>query len=306
MIQGDVNLMSNPTQALIDFKPRHDFLVCFDSDGCVFDAMEIKHKECFAPNFIKHWNLQPYAKYAREVWEFVNLYSVTRGCNRFFAVIDALELLATRPEAIARGYRAPDLSSLKEWVAHENKLGNPALEKAVAASGDPILAQALRWSNGVNESIADLVKNVPPFLHVRETIEKAGVTADLMVVSATPYEALAREWSEHGLFDFMAVVAGQEVGSKKEQIRLTKNGRYADDHVLMVGDALGDLEAAKANGVLYYPINPGQEDASWQRLFAEGLDRLFSGTFASSFQEQIIAEFKACLPDSPPWETGLN
>jgi hypothetical protein len=31
----------------------------------------------------------------------------------------------------------------------------------------------------------------------------------------------------------------------------------------MVGDAMGDLEAAKANGVLYYPINPGAEDASW-------------------------------------------
>jgi len=268
--------------------------------------MEIKHKECFAPNFIKHWNLQPFAKYAREVWEFVNLYSVTRGCNRFFALIDALELLATRPEAIARCYQTPDLSSLKAWVARENKLGNPALEKAVAESGDPILAQALRWSNGVNETVADLVKNVPPFLFVREAIVKASAAADLMVVSATPFEALAREWGEHGLFEYMAAVAGQEVGSKKEQIRLAKNGRYAADHVLMIGDALGDLEAARANGVLYYPINPGKEDASWQRFLVEGLDRLLAGTFSGTFQEQIIAEFRACLPDSPPWETARS
>lgn len=298
--------MSNPAQALIDFKPRHDFLVCFDSDGCVFDAMEIKHKECFAPSFIKHWNLQPCARYAREVWEFVNLYSVTRGCNRFHALIAALELLASRPEAVARGYQMPDLTSLREWVAHEINLGNPALEKAVAASGDPILSQALRWSRGVNEAVADMVKNVPPFLHVRETIEKAGEAADLMVVSATPYEALSREWQEHGLLGSMTVVAGQEAGTKKEQIRLAKTGRYADDHVLMVGDAPGDLEAAMANGVLYFPINPGREDESWEQLFSEGLDRLLTGTFAGPYQEKIIAGFRAILPDSPPWAVSQS
>ena len=29
--------------------------------------------------FVKHHNLQAVSKYAREVWDFVNLYSKTRG-----------------------------------------------------------------------------------------------------------------------------------------------------------------------------------------------------------------------------------
>ena len=65
---------------------KHDFFIGIDSDGCVFDTMEVKQKECFCPNFIRHFGFQAASKYAREVWEFVNLYSKTRGCNRFLAV----------------------------------------------------------------------------------------------------------------------------------------------------------------------------------------------------------------------------
>ena len=65
-------------ETLEAFEPSHDFFVGLDSDGCVFDSMEIKHKECFTPMFIKHWKLQSASKYARRAWEFSNLYSKTR------------------------------------------------------------------------------------------------------------------------------------------------------------------------------------------------------------------------------------
>ena len=81
--------MSDPSQILKDFKPTKEFFVGIDSDGCIFDSMEIKHKECFAPMFIKHFTLQAVSRYAREVWEFVNLYSKTRGANRFPALVRA-------------------------------------------------------------------------------------------------------------------------------------------------------------------------------------------------------------------------
>ena len=71
--------MTDPAQALRDFRPSKEYFIGIDSDGCVFDSMEIKHKECFTPMFIKHFNLQAVSKYAREVWEFVNLYSKTRA-----------------------------------------------------------------------------------------------------------------------------------------------------------------------------------------------------------------------------------
>src|SRR5664280_3570059 len=40
---------------LTAFQPRNNHFIGIDSDGCVFDAMEIKHKECFIPATIKCW-----------------------------------------------------------------------------------------------------------------------------------------------------------------------------------------------------------------------------------------------------------
>ena len=54
------------------------FLVCIDSDGCAFDTMEIKHKECFCPSYINYFGLQAVSKYARDAWDFANLYSCWR------------------------------------------------------------------------------------------------------------------------------------------------------------------------------------------------------------------------------------
>ena len=68
--------------------------------------MEIKHKECFTPNIIKHWDLQAVSKYAREASEFVNLYSKWRGINRWPALVMVFDLLRERPEVQARRRRS--------------------------------------------------------------------------------------------------------------------------------------------------------------------------------------------------------
>jgi hypothetical protein len=94
--------MSDPAHVLREFKPTKEFFIGIDSDGCIFDSMEIKHKECFTPMFIKHFRLQAVSKYAREVWDFVNLYSKTRGANRFPALSKAIKLLGSRPQVQAR------------------------------------------------------------------------------------------------------------------------------------------------------------------------------------------------------------
>ena len=113
------------------FAKRYEFLIGIDSDGCAFDTMEIKHKECFIPAFIKHMGLQPVSKYAREACEFVNLYSKWRGANRFPAYLKALDLLAERPEVKKRGAAVPELKGLRDWVKRESRLGNPTLKAEV-------------------------------------------------------------------------------------------------------------------------------------------------------------------------------
>src|SRR5678809_1114696 len=123
--------MSDPAQVLKDFKPSKEFFVGIDSDGCIFDSMEIKHKECFTPMFIKHFTLQAVSKYAREVWDFVNLYSKTRGANRFPALVRAVKLLGARPQVQARDVRMPDIAALEDWIGRETKLGNATLNAEV-------------------------------------------------------------------------------------------------------------------------------------------------------------------------------
>src|SRR4051794_3692056 len=202
--------MSDPAQKLRDFKPTKEFFIGIDSDGCVFDSMEIKHKECFTPMFIKHFHLQAVSKYARETWEFVNLYSKTRGANRFPALSRALNLLRERPQVLARNINVAQTKALDEWVARETKLGNATLAAEVA-NGNHALAGIKHWSDAVNAAIENIVYGVPPFPMVRESLGKLNERADAMCISQTPAPALKREWAEHNLDRFVQMIAGQEM-----------------------------------------------------------------------------------------------
>src|SRR5512147_1560194 len=109
--------MTDPAQPLKELAKDKDFLVGIDSDGCAFDTMEIKHKECFCPNIIKYWDLQAVSKYAREAVEFVNLYSKWRGINRWPALVRVFDLLRERPEVLARKVSVPEAPRLREFIA---------------------------------------------------------------------------------------------------------------------------------------------------------------------------------------------
>jgi phosphoglycolate phosphatase-like HAD superfamily hydrolase len=292
--------MDDPTQILRDFKPAQEFFIGIDSDGCVFDSMEIKHKECFTPMFIKHFNLQAVSKYAREVWEFVNLYSKTRGANRFPALARSLNLLRERPQVKARSVSVAGTEALEEWIARESKLGNATLAAEVK-SGNQKLAQIKQWSDAVNHAVEDIVKGVPPFPLFSESLEKMAARADTMVISQTPTDALEREWIEHDIRAGVRLIAGQELGTKTEHLKLAARDKYAPGKILMIGDAPGDYKAAKANGALFFPIVPGNEENSWKQFHDEALERFFAGHFGGEYEAKLLQRFDASLPEDPPW-----
>jgi len=292
----------NYQQQLSDLNKENDFFIGIDSDGCVFDTMEIKHKECFCPAFIHQLGLQTVSKYAREVWDYVNLYSKSRGLNRFLALLEALELLEERPEVKKRGWKSLDMSALKKWTVEETRLGQPALEAVLKGKNDAGMEAALKWSKALNAAIAEMVYGIAPFPAVRDSLEKLSGKADIVVVSQTPLEALEREWKEHGIDAYIRLIAGQEHGTKTEHLALATGTRYEKEKCLMLGDAPGDLKAAQANGMLYYPIIPGREEDSWQRFFEEASDRFLAGTFAGKYQESLLDEFDKALPSAPPWK----
>jgi len=292
----------NLQETLVNLKPTQEYFIGFDSDGCVFDTMEIKQKECFCPNFIKYFELQSVSKYAREIWEFVNLYSKTRGVNRFLALIEAFKLLEVRKDVLKRNYQPKDISTLIEWTKKESKLGNPTLEKYAAVANDPFIDLCLKWSLEVNRQIGELVHGIAPFPFFRESLEKVHGKADTIVVSQTPVEALEREWKENNIAGYVRIIAGQEYGTKTEHLKFAAKGKYPDDKILMIGDAPGDLKAANANGVLFFPVNPGNEEESWERFYKEGIDRFFNGTFKGTYQDELMKEFESYLPEHPSWK----
>ena len=301
-------MTDDPAKALKDFRPKHDFFVGIDSDGCAFDTMGIKQRECFCPWLIGYFGLQPVAQAARECKDFADLFSKTRGANRHKTSKRIIrELLPTHPMVKARGFKVPDFPHYFAWVDDpDSLLSNAGLQQAINAATDPEakkeLKYVLEWSEKVNATIAEIVKGMPPFPYVRECLDKMAPKADLIVVSQTPCEALTREWQEHDIDKYVEIIAGQEMGTKTEHIRIAADGKYPSDRILMIGDAPGDMKAARGNNALFYPINPGDEQNSWQRLFEEAFDKFINGEYAGDYEKKLIAEFDACLPELPPWK----
>ena len=144
------------------------FLVCIDSDGCAFDTMEIKHKECFCPAYINYFGLQAVSKYARDAWDFSNLYSSYRGIHRLLSLLKSLDVLGERKEVKERNFTPPAMNELREYVAAGNPLSNAGLEAYLKEHPDSKeIKTTLEWSINVNDRIGEMVHSVPPFPHVR-------------------------------------------------------------------------------------------------------------------------------------------
>jgi len=137
---------------LEQFKSAKDYLVCIDSDGCAFDTMDIKQRECFCPWMISCFGLQPVALAARECKEFADLYSKTRGANRHVTIKRILtELLPNHPQTKVFGFQVPELPHYFAWVDDpQSLLSNDGLNKAIAATDDPQakekLSHVLEWA----------------------------------------------------------------------------------------------------------------------------------------------------------------
>lgn len=283
------------------FHKTRDHLIAIDSDGCAFDSMEIKHKECFIPEFIRHFDLQAVSSLARQTAEFVNLYSRSRGTNRFPAYVKVLDLLRERPAVHARLETVPRMDGLRDWLARETRLGTATIEPEADRTGDPDLARAFRWSEAVDLAIAAMVRGVPPFPGVRKALQAIADRADMIVCSATPNAALVAEWNEHALADFAARICGQEEGSKYETLSGCIELGFDPERVLMVGDSPGDLRAARRAGCRFFPINPGREEASWDLFNSESLAKFLNGSYEGAYENDLVAHFEALLPTDPPW-----
>ncbi len=265
--------------------------------------MEVKQKQCFHPELIRHWHLEAVAPAVCEVAGFVFLYSVHRGRNRFPSLLMTFDLLRDHPAVRAAGaaVRLPSCDALRGFVNSGRPLGNAELQAWVERTGDAELRDVLAWSNAVNGRVAREADDIAPYPAAAEALRIIQGCADSMVVSQTPTDTLVREWERQGLRERVRFIAGQEYGTKTEQLRLATQDRIAPEHLMMIGDAPADREAVEALGGAFYPILPGDETASWKLFCDEALARFLNGTFAGAYAQSLDRAFRARLPEKPPW-----
>lgn len=268
------------------FQKTKDFLICVDSDGCAMDTMDVKHFRCFGPCMVEEWGLEEWADPILKRWNEVNLYTMTRGINRFKGLALALREIDGK-------YRSIDgVDELERWVANAPALSNDGVKAAIASGGGEVLKKALHWSVQVNERINALPFEVKkPFEGVAEGLKYAHGLADIAIVSSANLQAVEEEWALYGLLEHVDILLAQNVGSKAFCIaELLKKG-YETDKALMTGDAPGDLEAARANGVFYYPILVRHEGASWREFRETAVDKLTAGSYGGAYQQEKLDAF---------------
>lgn len=271
---------------LSEYTRKKDFLICVDSDGCAMDTMDIKHIRCFGPCMVTEWHLEEWQDEILSRWNDINLYTMTRGINRYKGLSMALSEINTKYTAIE------DLDTLTGWVESSPELSNGALEKAIAENPSVSLKKALSWSKAVNASINRLPDDEKlPFEGVKEALAMAHEKVDVAIVSSANLDAVLEEWERYGLLPHTDIVLAQDSGSKAFCIGELLKAGYQKDHVLMCGDAPGDLDAAQKNGVFYYPILVRHEAESWSEFMDKALSKLLDGSYEGAYQQEKIDAF---------------
>lgn len=272
---------------LANYQKKKEFLVCVDSDGCAMDTMDIKHFRCFGPCMVEEWNLGRWRFEILERWNEINLYTMTRGINRFKGLSMALQEINEKYTPIE------ELETLVDFAENSPELSNDAVQRAIDTNPDSVmLKKMMAWSKAVNESINALPEEEKlPYEGVREALAFAHEKADVAIVSSANLDAVLDEWKLYGLLEHTDIVMAQNVGSKAYCIAEMLKKGYDEDKVVMCGDAPGDWDAAKKNSVFYFPILVRKEKESWTEFVSEGFDRLLNGTYAGAYQEKKVSEF---------------
>ncbi len=282
-----------------NFKRTKDCLICIDSDGCAMDTMDIKHKHCFGPCMVREWGLEAHEKAVLDIWNEVNLYTMTRGTNRFKGLLLTMQLCGERGICHVEGYE-----EIRAWVDKASALSNTTLKAEIEDAEKEkrdcnALKKALDWSLRTNECIAALPEDeMLPFDGMIEKLEKMHEFADVAVVSSANPEAVRSEWNRHGLVSHIDIMLTQEVGPKSFCIKKMLEYGYDKDKVIMIGDAPGDRKSAEKTGVKFFPILVNHEVESWDRFMNEGLEKFTGAGFDEAYQNDINKAFDENLGEA--------
>lgn len=265
------------------------YFIGVDSDGTAFNSMIPKHRVAFIPATIKVWNLQQYTDTVFDIGERINLYSKHRGINRFPGQLMLFE------ELKEKGIDVGDYSAFENYIKSSKNYSNNSLKEYMTKNPDIFLDKVYEWSTLGDKLFFEAANGMPPFKWVKESLNKVTEFANITVVSSASAKGLIEDWTSGGIAEYTFEIMGQENGTKKQQLKKAVGDIYSDGYVLMIGDAIGDYEAAKSVNALFYPIMPGKEEESWLEFLNVGSTKFFYGTFAGEYEKKLLNEFLSIL-----------
>lgn len=269
------------------------FLIGVDSDGTAFDSMNIKHLDAFIPAALEIWPMpEEMAQRFIEIEKTVNLFSSLRGINRFPGLLEAFERLE---KEFPGAKELPDLDDLRAYIAGESRYSPATLKAWIAARPSRELSKTLAWSDRADELFTRACEGLMPYPGVPEALKAASAAASVAVVSSAAKAGLEKDWAAGGLTPFVDYLMSQEDGSKTAQLQKAMAQCEQPALALMLGDTDGDGESAHAAGALFYPIMPGDEEASWRRFREEILPLFLAGKYGSEEETKYYSRLKDML-----------
>ncbi len=275
----------------MDYIRKHDYLVCLDSDGTIIDSMTIKHVRCFGPCFVNVFNIEEHRQEILDEWNKINLYSLTRGINRFQGLKAIIEFVNSEYNIYFEGQE-----QFFAFVDTSDELSNAKLTLISELTPSKTISLALTWSNKVNESIKKLPK-FHAFKYVREVLVELSKFADLVGVSSANKDAVVREWKEENVYSYFSYVACQDEGAKEAIIAKALEKGYKKDHSFMIGDAKGDLIASKNNNIYFLPIIPKKEESCFKRILDNYVDLIRENRYDEKINKELEDEFLNSLKE---------
>lgn len=267
-----------------------DKAIFIDSDGTVIDSMNFKHYNCFGPAIIHVFGLIEYEGAILKEWNRINLFSLTRGINRFDGLYQILSFVNQNYQKIEF------LQNYKKWLDTTSKKSTENLSEYIKEYNIDKLKLVVDWSNETNRLIKKFQEDVKPFASVKNALENLSKEFILIVISSANKEAIEHEWNKYELKQYVDAICTQEMGTKEVCVAKMID-QFSPSDALMIGDAMGDLKAALDNDISFYPILPRQENESWN-AFINNYKTIFNQGNYRKFQDQIILDFKHTLEQS--------
>ncbi len=258
-----------------------DKIIFIDSDGTVMDSMTLKHTSCFGPAIIETYNLEDYKEDILNRWNIINLYSLTRGINRFDGHYIILSYINSKYKDI------PFLGEYKEWLDNTKAKSNQELAKYIETY--PSLKPILDWSILTNNLISKHQEEVKPFNNVENILKELHKNFIIVVISSANNKAVMNEWEKFDILKYTDEVCTQEMGTKETCIEDILN-KIKPTSAIMLGDAVSDLYAAQTNSINFYPIIPLEENKSWQDFLTIYSEKFYHNQY-NEIENKLIESF---------------